>query len=1142
MLNKKGIGIVTSITLSIIIGAIVLGIMAGLILPKQFPKAAQALGIIGGKIKEAVTKEEFVPYEDQLTDDERKIDDSMKALMCALSSTSKGKLDESYCIDELNGQKPSEKNKITGKATSESKVKCNGILYGTICVECTDPEGNMPTGNFVMYQHSPPKAKKQFNCKVLGFELPQEIAPYSAEAYIKGLGDPKYLAYYEQFPEGEEKSWQFEAKTMVFVGLGVRTVFALIPLAGDIMKLPKLGSLIKGHRLRKIAKLADGLDQLDEIQKAKRLKKIGKILDQLSDNEKYLMEGFETLIKAGQSRSGVYALLNNEAADDIAFRIMGKIDDAKQAARAAGHEYLDTAQQTIIRNELKAAFNDYGVEPILPQNYGQLYNKAMKNEFKTADDVKNWLMTKGTGNIDDFVLKGSPTKLAEIGKKMTFKKMLPQMMMSEGKFSSKTLQKTMQKSITGLKSLKSTNPKLYDDAIKEAEKLADGFVDSQGRIHFEGFMGRASKNDEVLETLFKTVDEAKDYGVQVESMKDLLKGRTIGKGAYKGTISQTVGPLPSGTSWGQMRDILSSLSKGTGCIHPITKKPITNCLTFIKDHYLPIMIGLGFISAQYDKEMRKFEPMGKNSVGVLFGEEISTIKKKDYETPALDQYYLIMQKEDNSRNRFFAASPCKTDYTTKRGYCTCEMSHLGFVYNLEEGNLQPIKKPEITDISHIKPIYVWDELTPKNKAKFLLEHNFFRKQSGDLPSVNRYIREQQIHNGLARIRWALEDDEDLMEEYHNTMFKNPDEYLAMLNYMPKWYKVDVKKFGLPNKNNAKELLGKFENVIKIKDFNEEEFRRFQRALIEFYIEAETHDCSSLLDIYTQHEKYCYDPFTYEYEKNGKKDSINIPELWYVLDPVKGFVLFPVGILRYDKSKRHELFVQLGNHQEINVGFFWVNEDAAKKLSFSTNIDGGDYIAEKVSKEISVNPFWQDIQVSWQNRKINFNKLYADQKEVWETFPKMMTYRFYRSEFFDERARQAAYRYYIYSGPIDDIIKKCPEEELFDNPPNLNDVNGKFLQTARIPCLTVVPDMDSYKTYNNGFNYCYSAKSLGLKITEDIFTWASIAGSVIVSVYTGNPAVVAAAYVADLGSIAASFVLQLCGDWPRHSAGLSGCLS
>lgn len=126
MLNKKGVGIVTSITLSIIIGAIVLGIMAGLILPKQFPKAAQALGIIGGKIKEAVTKEEFVPYEDQLTDDERKVDYSMNSLRCAINSLATGKpgfsekkIDKEIC--------PGEDISIIKK---ENKITSNAIFFG----------------------------------------------------------------------------------------------------------------------------------------------------------------------------------------------------------------------------------------------------------------------------------------------------------------------------------------------------------------------------------------------------------------------------------------------------------------------------------------------------------------------------------------------------------------------------------------------------------------------------------------------------------------------------------------------------------------------------------------------------------------------------------------------------------------------------------------------------------------------------------------------------------------------------------------------------------------------------------------------------------------------------------------------------
>ncbi|MBI2675097.1 MAG: hypothetical protein HYX24_01465 [Candidatus Aenigmarchaeota archaeon] len=47
------------------------------------------------------------------------------------------------------------------------------------------------------------------SCKILGFSLPDDFGGFaSPKEFIYGAGNPSYLVYYQQFPEGEDASWK----------------------------------------------------------------------------------------------------------------------------------------------------------------------------------------------------------------------------------------------------------------------------------------------------------------------------------------------------------------------------------------------------------------------------------------------------------------------------------------------------------------------------------------------------------------------------------------------------------------------------------------------------------------------------------------------------------------------------------------------------------------------------------------------------------------------------------------------------------------------------------------------------------------------------------------------------------------------
>ncbi|MBD3304647.1 hypothetical protein GF343_05910, partial [Candidatus Woesearchaeota archaeon] len=79
-------------------------------------------------------------------------------------------------------------------------------------------------------------AKDTFTCNVKNFQLPQEITEegsWNPLTWVAGYNDPKYIAYYEAFPDGMDKFWHVDGISMTTVGLIVGTAAVdLVPLVG----------------------------------------------------------------------------------------------------------------------------------------------------------------------------------------------------------------------------------------------------------------------------------------------------------------------------------------------------------------------------------------------------------------------------------------------------------------------------------------------------------------------------------------------------------------------------------------------------------------------------------------------------------------------------------------------------------------------------------------------------------------------------------------------------------------------------------------------------------------------------------------------------------------------------------------------
>lgn len=151
---------------------------------------------------------------------------------------------------ELKKNKIELKSELKKPRETTMCIKKHGLSFRLIFTEnineCTLPENDL---------------KFKYGIKVQEFILPQEIKridgsaslgsaiAYTIEEWLDVHGDPKYIMYYEHFPEGEDQYWHPAAYKVDYLTiLAVEGAFMLldfIPLGKLIKKIPIVGPFIE---------------------------------------------------------------------------------------------------------------------------------------------------------------------------------------------------------------------------------------------------------------------------------------------------------------------------------------------------------------------------------------------------------------------------------------------------------------------------------------------------------------------------------------------------------------------------------------------------------------------------------------------------------------------------------------------------------------------------------------------------------------------------------------------------------------------------------------------------------------------------------------------------------------------------------
>lgn len=1058
------------------------------------PRTREYLKLMAGIVEE----KEFTPYEPEeyFTSDEEKVDNSMKALVCAVNSVALGKPtcgeEDEVCVegdctkkDEKGTTDVTTRAVLDKKSDSKDVPPCNGVSYGDVCVECDDSNG--------------------FSCDVKGFELPQKIS--NAEEWINGYGDPKHLVYYEKFPEDEQLAWQFDKKTFYTVILGVRTAFALIPFASKGMRAA-LSSRVVGNRLNKIGRLTSNLDKLDDAAKTKQLKKITKLIDKTGD------DGIRVFVNA--MVKGPKGALSGAVVDDVTSIVLKEANllkfDSVFFNKVPG-TYTNEGVK-FLRSSFKGGLKGAGLTDDLAKQYSDDFIKLVESGNSVDDAVKS-VLSEATSQLDDIAdvaikAGGELSDYAKIMKKVGFYKSFKAAVKS--KDSVKATANLLKKNYPALNAIKKTDPKLYNSLItklddtgqlvfgsgddvslllKTAEGASETNIDTLVNAMAEG-------GDEFLESMAGTVyDSTTKSGLLRENMRKGLQ--FIKKDAAE--TAKCLALVPSVMAMGPLKFM-------RGKVLPTRVGALKGCAEFLRYNYLPIMFGMGYTMEKYDSANQKFNPVGRNTIAVvtplgLVQPEEPKTGIREYDTKSIDNLYLSMQKEGSQDpKRFFLASPCKVDLKFTRAYCGCNLIHKDFVYEFEEKGLHLQAIEPIASETPPEPIYMWDDMTEEEKTDFLSKPNYFAEQ--------RWIGKGHWENGFEQVRFLIRTNPEFLKKYLKLLFPDAKSFLWII------YQGDYTK-----KRVSTIWSDEFK---KIENFNKAELDMF---------------FDSLVDNYDVEEEF-------EEEEGLKWSALSYPNFNFKLVDVE--ISIPQINYGYSLLDQIDLFYPFISFEFFKLPrrYWMYRGERVDFVEYARNAWGND-------PQFTGSWPWDDASKPWQERKVDWAKLdnviVGDVTKEdssgyyrWELLQDMLAHRFYNSSFFNERAKESAFQLYYYSGPLDKVVKKCNKPFSVTIEPSTNNRNKRLNLQTTVPCINIEPkNIEQYaRTWNDGNNYCFTGENVPLKFTEEFLQWATIAGGLALIPFSGGTTATMVLSGAEIVSVATSYVLEKCGEWPRHKAGLSGC--
>ncbi|NQU99349.1 MAG: hypothetical protein HQ538_01305 [Parcubacteria group bacterium] len=526
--------------------------------------------------------------------------------------------------------------------------------------------------------------------------------------------------------------------------------------------------------------------------------------------------------------------------------------------------------------------------------------------------------------------------------------------------------------------------------------------------------------------------------------------------------------------------------------------------------FFPLATVMSYQMAKEDSINQKFKPVGINNIAIA-EPKIKGGTVISYELKGADNYLLSLQKEgDQDPQRFFLASPCKTDIEISNSYCSCDIMHRDYVYTFENSGerIQPIQH-----LSGGKVIgfYAWDHMNDEEKKNFLLN------------SQTQYIHRGTTGKGLfdsgfGEMEFIIREDAGLMKEYLKTLFPDSRSFLIVFFNSIDPYKSYGESRYFTGLNSLKE----------VEKLNKEQLDKFFDVFVSHYTNTLQEDTVKIDDSYFIHSKF-------EFEISGIK--ISVPEIRSKRPLLDYYLFFDREYLgALDVSKEQPIWddMYFPVKATTNKGIFYLEYGFNPEKEYGE--DDSFWFKEHKQAYFS----WKDNKLHLGQREIDWNTTTSNNIALVEY---MLARRLYHTEFFNEAARNAAFRIFFYEGPLDNAVKKC-EETTFVNEPSKFIREQELNLEASVPCIVYNPtNINKYtdEGWNDGNNFCFTGESKWLKVTEEVLQFGSlIIGLATIPASGGLSATVITYTIVEVGSIITSTIMEKCGDWPKHRANIFKC--
>ncbi len=419
-----------------------------------------------------------------------------------------------------------------------------------------------------------------FSCSVTSFELPQKV---SNSTFLHALGDPKYLVYYEKFPEEATAYWHKEASDIWnLYTIGYVTVSGVLNVgrASKVAKIEKK-ALAKGA-IKQIEKVVgEAIATTTEKEISKQL---------LKRAEKASLKNIIRTLAVEQEAKTIYGV------GKVTSHEIGEIL-TKTLGQKSGKEAFEIVEKDLSRDILKIV--EKNVKQIDPNFIGDLpaYRKRVVNliiKGETAPAGK--VIRRGAKRI--FIETLTPDAIQKILKKQTYRQFFQQFGFKEG---TKTLDealltKAAEKSLQRLKALKSIDNNLVEKSFRKGLREVE-------EIFLGGTIGW-KQGDSVLALAKK----------QVPSI------------------------LPS-NKWLLTRPGYVGAAIGHTTFIGIPK--------WVKDHQLPLILLLSVYIDSIDSGNEKYIPVGVNSIALTQPTLLSPKVTYELNEEATQYFIRNKEKPDN---------------------------------------------------------------------------------------------------------------------------------------------------------------------------------------------------------------------------------------------------------------------------------------------------------------------------------------------------------------------------------------------------------------------------------------------------------------------------------------------------------------